>query len=192
MAGKYLMSLDLGGGGGRAALLDTQSGKLTFTTCTWDFPSAGGYAFDLGSDDRWQALCQVGKEAVASAGIDPKEVAGISVTSIRHGMVLIAKDGRVLLATPNKDAQAVSESMELQDTRGEEFYHRTGHYPSPVMMASRLVWVKANHPEMLKETESVLTLSDWMAYQLCGVAAVDFTQAAETCLSQSGKRRMGV
>ena len=185
MAAKYLMSLDLGGSGGRATLLNTETGKITVSTCAWVFSpdaAAGAYAVDLGADSKWQALCQVGKDALAKVGAGPNDVAGISVTSMRHGMVLIDKDGNVLMATPNKDARAFPESMEMQDERGDELYQRTGHYPSPVILAPRMKWVLGNRPELLKEVAAVLTISDWMAYMLSGVAAVDISQAGETCL----------
>src|SRR5512146_653041 len=117
MAAKYLMSLDLGGSGGRATLLNPETGGITIATCAWVFspdPSANSYAFDLGADSKWLALCQVGKQALAKAGAGPNDVAGLSVSSMRHGMVWIGKDGRELLATPNKDARAISESMDMQ------------------------------------------------------------------------------
>lgn len=185
MAKQYLMSLDLGGSGGRALLYDTTTGEISFKTIAWDFlpaPSAGDYAFDLGCDAKWDALCRIGREALTSAGAGPGDVAGISVTSMRHGMVLLDKAGRPLVATPNKDARAITESMELQGERGAELYQRSGHVPSPVLLAPRLVWLKNNHPEQLAAADVVLTISDWMAYKLCGVAASEPSQAGETLL----------
>jgi len=185
MAKQYLMSLDLGGSGGRALLYETTSGELTFKTIEWDFhpdPAAGDYAFDLGCDAKWKALCAIGREALAAVDAGPDDVAGISVTSMRHGMVLLDKQGRPLVATPNKDARAITESMELQGERGEELYQRTGHVPSPVLLAPRLLWLKESHPDLLEKADVVLTISDWMAYQLCGVAVSEPSQAGETLL----------
>jgi sugar (pentulose or hexulose) kinase/phosphoglycerate dehydrogenase-like enzyme/ribulose-5-phosphate 4-epimerase/fuculose-1-phosphate aldolase/putative sterol carrier protein len=185
MAPKFLMSLDLGGSGGRALVYDTQTGEPTFTTCAWSFqpdPEVGGFAFDLGCQEKWQALCEIGRNALLKAGAQPEEVAGISVTSMRHGMVLLDKQGQVLTAAPNRDARAFAEGMELQGELGQAFYERTGHIPNPVLLGPRLVWVKRNHPEYLESGSVVLTISDWMGYMLSGVAATEPTQAGETCL----------
>jgi sugar (pentulose or hexulose) kinase/phosphoglycerate dehydrogenase-like enzyme/ribulose-5-phosphate 4-epimerase/fuculose-1-phosphate aldolase/putative sterol carrier protein len=185
MLAKYLMSLDLGGSGGRAMLFNLETGSITTSTCAWSFdpdPGAGSFAFDLGCANKWQALCQIGRDVLARTGAGQTDVAGISVTSMRHGMVIIDKDGRVLVATPNKDARAFAESMDLQESRGDEFYQRTGHFPSPVILASRLVWAKNNRHGILESAAVVLTISDWMAYQLCGIAASEPSQAGETCL----------
>jgi sugar (pentulose or hexulose) kinase/phosphoglycerate dehydrogenase-like enzyme/ribulose-5-phosphate 4-epimerase/fuculose-1-phosphate aldolase/putative sterol carrier protein len=185
MTSKYLLSLDLGGSGGRALLYNTATGEHTFTTCAWTFPQdaeVGGFAFDLGCAEKWQALCQLGRQALADAAAQPDQVAGLSVTSMRHGLVLIDRHGQVLLGAPNRDARAFAEGMELQGERGAELYARTGHIPNPVLLAPRLLWVLKNHPEYLSEGALALTISDWMAYMLCGVAASEPTQAGETCL----------
>ncbi|MDD5367838.1 MAG: NAD(P)-dependent oxidoreductase [Anaerolineaceae bacterium] len=185
MAAQYLMSLDLGGCGGRATLLNPENGKITVSTCAWVFSpdtAAGPYAIDLGTDSKWRALCELAREVLAKVSAGPQDVAGISVTSMRHGMVLIGKDGAVLMATPNQDARAFAESMQMQAELGEELYQRTGHYPSPVILAPRMKWVMQNRPELLKEVTAVVTISDWMAYMLSGVAVVDISQAGETCL----------
>jgi sugar (pentulose or hexulose) kinase/phosphoglycerate dehydrogenase-like enzyme/ribulose-5-phosphate 4-epimerase/fuculose-1-phosphate aldolase/putative sterol carrier protein len=185
MAPKFLMSLDLGGSGGRALVYNTQTGESTLTTCTWTFypdPEVSGFSFDLGCQEKWQALCEIGRKALSKAGAQPQEVAGISVTSMRHGMVLLDKQGQVRIAIPNRDARAYAEGMELQGARGDELYQRTGHIPNPVLLAARLLWMLRHHPEYLESGSVVLTISDWMAYQLCSVIASEPTQAGETCL----------
>ena len=190
MTARYLMSLDLGGSSGKALVFDLQEKQSYLTSCAWSLPAApeaGQYAFNLGWQERWQELCQIGRLALSQAGAKPSEVAAISVSSMRHGMVLIGKEGQPLLAVPNKDARAITESMDLQGERGDELYRISGHIPSPVLMAPRLVYLKNNHPELLNETDKVLTISDWMAYMLCGVAASEPTQAGETCLFDLSK-----
>lgn len=184
MSPKYLLSLDLGGSGGRCLLLHSETSAVVSTSIPWSFtpaPEAGGFAFDLGCEQRWQALCRLAREALAKAGAGPEDVAGIATTSMRHGLVLLGPAGQVRMACPNKDARAVSESMDLGGERGEEFYRRTGHWPNPILAASRLLWVKKEHPEWL-ESATLLTVSDWLAYRLCGVTAVEPSQAAESGL----------
>ena len=125
MSSQYLISLDLGGSGGKALVYDVQEKKYTLTTCTWQLPPApeeGAYAYDLGWSERWQELCGITREAIQHSGAKPEQVAGISVSSMRHGLVLINKEGVPILAVPNKDARAISESMDLQGERGDEVY----------------------------------------------------------------------
>jgi sugar (pentulose or hexulose) kinase/phosphoglycerate dehydrogenase-like enzyme/ribulose-5-phosphate 4-epimerase/fuculose-1-phosphate aldolase/putative sterol carrier protein len=185
MGEKWLVSLDFGSSGGRALVFNVKTGEITLTTQSWSFQpdrQAGQFAFDLGCDEKWGLLCQLGRQALAKAGADAREVAGISVTSMRHGLVILDQAGQVRMAAPNRDARAFSESMELQASHGPAIYERTGHMPSPVLMGPRLLWVKTNHPEYLSQGSVVFTISDWMAYMLCGQAASEPTQAGETCL----------
>ncbi|MBE0685518.1 MAG: class II aldolase/adducin family protein [Anaerolineaceae bacterium] len=190
MSSRFLISLDLGGSGGKALVYDIQKNQYTLSTCSWQLPpapEAGSYAYNLGWSERWQELCVITREALQRAGAKPGEVAGISVSSMRHGLVLINKEGVPLLAVPNKDARAISESMDLQGERGDEVYRISGHVPSPVLMAPRLIYIKNNHPDLLAQTYKVLTISDWMAYMLCQVAVSEPTQAGETCLFDLAK-----
>ena len=60
------------------------------------------------------------------------------------GLVAVDKTGKVLLATPNKDSRAIDQGMGLALERGEELYQLTGHVPSPIFMAARLLWLKNN------------------------------------------------
>lgn len=185
MSSRFLLSLDLGGSGGKALVYDVQEKRFTLTTCAWQLPPApegGPYAFNLGWSERWQDLCRITREAIQQAGASPVEVAGISVSSMRHGMVLINTEGTPIFAVPNKDARAMSEGMELQGEYGDEIYRISGHIPNPVLMAPRLMYLKNNHPDLLAQTDKVLSISDWMAYQLCQVAVCEPTQAGETCL----------
>lgn len=185
MKDQYLLGLDLGGSSGKAMVFDTQNHEFSLSSCQWQLPAApeaGAYAFNLGWEERWQELCAIAKDALQKSGAQPSEVAAISVTSMRHGMVLIDKDGQTILALPNKDARAITESMDLQGERGEEVYQISGHMPSPVLLAPRLVYLKEQQPDLLARTDKVLTISDWMAFMLTGRPVSEPTQAGETCL----------
>ncbi len=185
MAGKYLMGLDIGGSGGRCLLYNLSSGAVATAYRAWKHPNApglGGWGFDLDLEGIWRALSAAAREARVKAGAAGGEVAGIAATGMRLTTVLLDGAGSVLIAAPNVDARASSEGMELAAERGEEFYRRTGHWPSPVMTAARLVWLKNRRPAILERARTVLCASDWLAYRLCGALAVESSQAAETML----------
>lgn len=185
MAGKYLMGLDIGGSGGRCLLYNLANGALTTAYRAWAHPNApgtGGWGFDLDLDSIWRALSEAAREARVKAGASGGEIAAIAATGMRLTTVLLDGAGGVLMATPNKDARASSEGMELAGERGPEFYRRTGHWPSPVMTAARLVWLKKLRPALLEKARTLLCASDWLAYRLCGALAVEASQAAETML----------
>ncbi len=106
MSKKYLMGLDVGGGGGRCLLVNTETGETFSIFHGWTLPpepTAGSFAFMLNTNAVWRVLGETARDAIKQAGADPSDVAGIAGTSMRHGLVAIDKKGKVLLATPNRD-----------------------------------------------------------------------------------------
>jgi autoinducer 2 (AI-2) kinase len=179
------MGLDVGTGGGRCLLVNTETAETVGAYRAWLHPSApeaGSLAFSLDTAHIWRVLGETAQEALRKAGCTPQEVAGVAATSFRHATVAIDKQGHVLLATPNKDARAVEQGMRLAMERGEELYRVTGHTPSPAMMAARLLWLKDKQPGPFKSVSAVLSISDWVGYMLSGAAAAEPAQAAESLL----------
>ncbi len=180
---QYLLSLDAGTGSARALLVDIETGQATVAARPWSHPlapQAGDWAYDFDVDRAWALLVEAAREVQQKAAIAPAEVVGIAATSMRHSLVLV-RDGRVLLAVPNKDARAAAESMELAAGRGAALAQCTGRWPAPVFMAPRLQWLARHHPAWL-DGAIALAISDWIALRLCGAAATDLSQAGETML----------
>ena len=192
MSGKYLIGLDVGGGGGRCLLVNTDTGETVSVFHAWTLPpdpQAGGFAFKLDTDAVWRVLGETTQEALKKAGAAPQEVAGVAATSMRHSLVAIDKKGKVLLATPNRDSRAVEQGMGLAVERGEELYRLTGHAPNPIFMAARLLWLRDTHPDKFRELHAALSISDWVGYMLTGELASEPAQAAESLLFDLKSRK---
>ena len=116
------------------------------------------------------------------AGAAPGQVIGVATTGMRFSLVVTDHDGEVLLASPNRDARAAGEGIQLADDHGALFNQRTGHWPSPIFMAARLRWLAANAPDVLARAACACSLSDWLAFRLTGETATDPSQAGETLL----------
>jgi len=185
MPKRYLAGLDVGGGSGRCLLVDVDSGAVTVTQRPWSHPAApgtGGWGYDLDTQGIWRTLGDLTQAALARAEATAESVIGIAATSMRHGIVVIDKDGGPLLAVPNRDARAAAEGLELADERGLEFHRRTGHWPSPIFAAARLLWMQTNRPADLDRAYALLSISDWVSYLLSGEIGSEPSHAGETLL----------
>ena len=185
MSAKYLIGLDVGGGGGRCLLVNVATAEVTSAFRRWTFPPApeiGGFAFRMDLAYVWRALGEAVQEALKRAGISAQEVAGIAAASMRFATVVIDKKGNILLAAPNRDARAAEQGMRLAVERGEQLFRLTGHAPSPIFSAARLLWLQENQPEAFRSMRAVLSLSDWVAFMLSGEIASGLAQAGETLL----------
>jgi L-ribulose-5-phosphate 4-epimerase len=190
----YLMALDAGGGGGHCLLVNLASGKLVRAFRPWTHPAAPGTE-GLGSDldlpFLWMQICAAAREALERAGAAPAEVLGIAATSMRQSTIVLDAKGEPLLAAPNRDSRAVGEAFQLGAERGDTLYTRTGHWPSAISGAARLQWLATANPTAWKQAAVVLSLSDWLAYRLCGTLASEPSQAVETLLLDVAKCEWG-
>ena len=192
MSGKFLIGLDVGGGGGRCLVVNADTGETFSVFHAWTLPpdpQAGGFAFKLDTDAVWRVLGETTQKALEKAGAAPQDVLGLAATSMRHSLVAIDKKGNVILATPNRDSRAVDQGMGLAMERGEEIYKLTGHAPNPIFMAARLLWLRDTHPARFREVHAALSISDWAGYKLTGELASEPAQAAESLLFDISSRK---
>ncbi|MCP4539963.1 MAG: hypothetical protein GY832_22715 [Chloroflexi bacterium] len=185
MSSKYLMGLDAGGSGGRCLLVEVESGQVVVASRSWthrSVPGTGGWGFDLDLGQCWALLSEAVHEAMEQIGATPDQVLAIAVASMRHTAIVLDREIRPVLSTPNRDARASAEGMGLAAEYGSEFHQRTGHWPSPIFAAARLRWLAVNNPAGLGRATTFLSLSDWLNYRMCGRIATEASQAGETLL----------
>ena len=181
----YLMGLDAGGRSVRCSLVEVESGRVVGAARPWQpipAPEVGFFAFSLDTERCWHLAGEAAREAMHKAGAAPSQVMGIATTGMRFSLVVMDREGRVLLASPNRDARAAGEGIQLAEDHGTLFNQRTGHWPSPIFMAARLRWLAANAPDVLARAAWACSLSDWLAFRLTGETATDRSQAGETLL----------
>ena len=123
------------------------------------------------------------REALARAGAAPADVLGVAATSMRHGSVLLdaqgaraARDTQSRRARPRRRARTRRSSTAMRCTGGPDT-GRTRYSPPGDCSGSR-----ATTAARLERATRHLSLSDWIGFQLCGVAAAEPSQAAETLL----------
>ena len=102
MAKQYLMAVDAGTGSVRAVLFDTKGNQLGCVQREWEHKEdprwPGSMDFDWAYN--WQLASGCIKGVLAETGIDPKEIAAVSTTCMREGIVLYDKDGHEIWAAP--------------------------------------------------------------------------------------------
>ncbi len=184
------MGLDIGGGGGRCLVVEVETGRVTTAFRSWTNRPAPGVPLgaELDVTHAWAQLGEASREALERAGAEPAQLAGVAATSMRHGSVVLDAEGRELLAAPNADARGLPHSLELAAREGEELHKRTGHWPNPVQPAARLLWMAQRGGEAWKRAAVHLSISDWLAYRLCGALASEPTQASESLLFDLARR----
>lgn len=166
---KYLLVFDAGTGSGRCLLFDYQGKSLAKAVCAWKYSVEPGGRLTFDPQDWWEKLAGLCRKVLS--GFDPSQIAAVTATSQRHGLVAFNRDGQEAFGWPNLDRTV---SQRLDEKVAEEVYQLAGRWPGPIHAGWRL----AAAPEVA----GFLPISDWLLFRLTGVKSTEPTQAAETCL----------
>ena len=129
-------------------------------------------------DELYDQLKQLTKEALQQAG--PVTIKAATTTSQREGIVLIDKSNKAIIGLPNIDHRGREwENLYPEKSR---IYQLTGRYPTSLFSAYKLVGVRERRTEVWNQLSFFMSISDWAAWELSGVAAYEHSQASETLL----------
>ena len=187
---KFLMGIDVGTGGGRCFIFDSDGKEIasTYKEWTYIFPTNVPYAVEFDPDDMWKTIRFCVNETLAKSKISPSQIAGVSSTSQRQGLVLLDKDGNELYAAPNMDSRGFAKAEELERLHGEENYQITGRWPLPFFGPCRLLWIRKHQPEKFKAIQKLLMLSDWVIYKLGNITISEPSIASSSMLFDVKKK----
>jgi len=181
---KYLMAMDAGTGSVRAVLFDTDGNQVGVAQKEWthreDPRWPGSMDFDWVGN--WKLASGCVREVLAKTGIAPKDVAAVSTTCMREGILLYDADGNELWACANVDARSndeVGELIRMNPDLERELYRESGQTYA-LGALPRLLWVKNKMPEVYEKTATLGMFNDWLIYRLTGVLSVEPSNGSTT------------
>jgi autoinducer 2 (AI-2) kinase len=183
MRDKYILTLDIGTGSGRAILFNSEGSQVGTSQREWlpetlpEYPGAQNF----NTQKVWQLLVECVKETIQKAGVDSSDIGGVTATSMREGMVLYDKKGEEIWACTNADARAKGEVEEMISRGLAEPIYRTGGDWLNIISPPRFWWIKKHLPDVYNRIAHVNMLSDWVLFKLSGALVTE-----PTCGSSSG------
>lgn len=129
-------------------------------------------------DQLWQQILRLTKTALANSG--NVIIRAITATSQREGIVVLDQTGESLTGMPNIDHRGREWESMLPDK--SRVYKLTGRYPTSLFSALKLAGLRHRRDDIWRTFATFLSISDWVQYQLSGVARYEHSQASETLL----------
>ncbi len=171
----HTLAIDLGTGSCRAVIFGEDGTQVAMGQREWshaELPDApGSQVFD--TTRNWALICDCIREALDRAGIAPLEIAAVSSTSMREGMVLYDADGREIWACPNVDSRAGAEAARLvANGDARRLFDQGGDWVS-ITSPARFLWIREHEPETFERIAHMGMLSDWVLYRLTGRFVTD-------------------
>ncbi|HEY6058069.1 MAG TPA: autoinducer-2 kinase [Candidatus Limnocylindrales bacterium] len=172
---RHLLALDLGTGSCRAILFDEEGRQAAVAQREWSHAALPGFpgsqVFDTARN--WTLIVECIREVCSRSGVAPGDVAALSSTSMREGMVLYDAGGREIWACPNVDSRAAAEADELvRSGAARRIFERGGDWVS-ITSPARFMWIRRHEPEVFDAIAHVGMLSDWVLYRLTGRFVTD-------------------
>ena len=185
--GELVFGLDVGTSGVKGLALDPGGRVLAAAEAGYGLstPRAGWAEQD--PEDWWQAASAVLARLQADAG----RPAGIGLSGQMHGLVALDSAGRVLRpAILWNDQRTAAECQEIEATIGlARLIELTGNRALPGFTAPKLLWMRANEPELFARIERIALPKDYVRLRLCGEHATDVADASGTLLLDVAERR---
>lgn len=175
----YLI-IDVGTGNVRVAVAQSNGTILGIERETMHYERDAHYPESIyfEPDQLWQQILRLAKTALSHSG--PVTIRAITATSQREGIVAIDKEGQSLIGMPNIDHRGREWESMLSDK--SRVYQLTGRYPTSLFSALKLVGLRQRRPDLWSRFARFLSISDWVQYQLSGIARYEHSQASETLL----------
>lgn len=189
---KYLLGLDHGSTMIKASVFDLEGRELgTYSGLAEPFsPVPGWYERDM--DQVWQANVDAIRGAMERAGVDPAEVAGVSVTGHGNGAYLIDAQGRpVRNAVIGTDSRALPYLSKFEALGYYEHCHgQTMQTLWPGMSLLVLAWLKDHEPEAYARTACCFSVVDYIRFRLTGVRRTELSCATSTGLLDTARQQV--
>ncbi len=190
---KYLMAVDAGTGSVRAVVFapdGTQVGCVQEEWTHLEDPRWPG-SMDFDWKKNWDLARGCIRGVLEETGIDPENVAAVSTTCMREGILLYDKDGNEIWACANVDARSdaqVGQLIAMDPDLEKQIYLKSGQTYA-LGALPRILWVKDNLPEVYAKTAAMGMFNDWLIYKLTGKLAVEPSNGSTTGIMDLQSRK---
>ena len=181
---KTLMAVDAGTGSVRAVLFSLDGEQLGCVQQEWthaEDPRFPG-SMDFDWTHNWALASSCIRGVIEQTGVNPKDIAAVSTTCMREGIVLYDKDGNEIWACANVDARSddeVGQLVRMDPELEKKVYHQSGQTYA-LGALPRIIWVKNKMPEVYDKVALCTMFNDWLIYKMTGVFSSEPSNACTT------------
>ena len=178
------ISYDLGTGGVKASLYDEELRTLAKSVIDYEtfYPQSGYH--EQRPEDWWHGVIESTNRLLAQSGTAASEIGCLALSG--HSCVAVPLDAHKRLLADRvpiwSDTRAAAEAKRFfQEIDERLWYMTTGNgFPAPCYCLFKLMWYKANQPELFARIDKVVGSKDYINLKLTGEVCTDFSYASGT------------
>ncbi len=188
----HLLVLDAGTGSGRAVIFDPDGNQVAMAQEEWRHLPEPGVSGSMGFDTEagWALLTRCIRNALADSTLDGGDIAAVSSTSMREGIVLYDADGQAIWACANVDSRASEEvaALKAQAPEMERDFYRISGETFALGALPRLNWLRKHRPALFDRAHKMSMINDWIGARLTGEITTEPTNGSTNGLMDLGTR----
>jgi len=175
------LGIDVGTSSVKCIVVDEKLNTVKSATIAQDFMQPAPLHTEQDPDMWWDNTKLALKEMFA-AGVDPKEIAGISFSGQMHGLVCLDKDMKPIRpAILWNDLRTVKECEEIISMFGVDgLVSHINNYVIPGYTVPKILWLKKNEPANYEKMCKFALPKDYIRLKLTGEVATDVADASGT------------
>lgn len=178
-----ILAIDCGSTNHKLALFDEQLRRLANVSRPVSYSVREAERVEFDPEKIWRDTVEMIREVCNIAGITPRQIKTIALTSQANTFTLLNASGETLMPFISwLDKRASQESVKLTERLSKEFHrHCSFPTPSPQLQISKLLWVARNQ-NLFTSTATkefkVMSLPTFLAWRLAGLHCTDANLAA--------------
>ncbi|MEO0458491.1 MAG: gluconokinase [Cyanobacteria bacterium P01_A01_bin.114] len=178
----YVIGVDIGTTSTKSVLFSKQGELVHKHAVAYPLYSPTPATAEQDPDEIFRAVIKTVQQVVRQ--VDPAEITCLSFSAAMHSLILM-----------NGANQPVSKSITWADNRsakwasqlkasaqGRAIYRRTGTPIHPMSPLVKLIWLRHEQPELFGQVARVISIKEYVFYQLFGQYVVDHSIASATGL----------
>ncbi|WP_310633306.1 FGGY-family carbohydrate kinase [Paraburkholderia sp.] len=175
-ATRYAIGVDVGTGSARAGIFDPAGRMVASAKHDITVFHESGAIVEQSSGEIWNAVCQSVKDALAQAGVEPGQIAGIGFDAT-CSLVVLGEGGQSLPVGPSEQAgRDIIVWMDHRAVEQAERINATNHAVlkfvggkiSPEMETPKLLWLREHRPAVFDAAWQFFDLTDFLTWRASG------------------------
>ncbi len=178
----YTLGVDIGTFETKGVLVDGAGAVVAMATAAHDMlVPHPGWAEHRPEQDWWGDFVTVTRELIATSGIAPDRIKAVACSAIGPCMLPVDAEGSPLTngVLYGVDTRAMEEVQALTDRIGAEvILDRCGNALTSQSVGPKILWLKAQRPEIYQNAAKILTATSFLVHRLTGAFVIDHYTAA--------------
>ncbi|MGO3488956.1 MAG: gluconokinase [Leuconostoc carnosum] len=181
----YMIGVDLGTTSTKAVLFDDKNQVIATVNKGYQLYRDSSDMAEEDLNEIFEAFIDALGDIVRSANLKADDkITAVSFSSAMHSLIAFDKDWQPLTRVITwADTRAVKYTEELKKSGlGQEIYAKTGTPIHPMAPLSKLLWLKAEHPDIYNNAAHYLGIKEYLFHRLFNVNKMDISIASGTGL----------